>query len=53
MNDVAQQQMSGDIQTQQAAQLASHQSEMDAKQEAKTQKEEKSPGTFVKLKQIL
>ena len=53
MNDVAQQQMAGDIQTQQAAQLASHQSEVDAKQEAKPQKEEKSPGTFVKLKQIL
>jgi hypothetical protein len=58
MNDVAQQQMSGDIQTQQAAQLASHQSEVDAenqsKQANKTQKENhESSGVFTKLKQIL
>jgi hypothetical protein len=52
MNDVAQQQMTGDIQTQQAASLASQQAEIDAEQQ-KTQKEERSAGTFVKLKQIL
>jgi hypothetical protein len=51
MNDVAQQQMAGDIQTQQAATLASHQGEVDAKNEKATQKE--SSGVFTKLKQIL
>ena len=51
MNDVAQQQMSGDIQTQQAAQLASHQGEIDAENQQDTQKE--SVGVFTKLKQIL
>jgi len=50
-NDVAQTQMVGDIQTQQAAQLASHQAGLEP--EEKTKKEEKSPGTFLKLKQIL
>ena len=58
MNDVAQQQMSGDIQTQQAAQLASHQGDIEAenqaKQTKKPQKEEyESSGVFTKLKQIL
>jgi len=51
MNDVAQQQMAGDIQTQQAATLASHQGEVDAKNEKVPQKE--SSGVFTKLKQIL
>jgi hypothetical protein len=55
MNDVAQQQMAGDIQTQQAAQLASHQGEIEAQNQAKqTKKEEyESSGVFTKLKQIL
>ena len=61
MNDVAQTQMAGDIQTQQAAQLASHQGEIAADQQTqqdkmakKTQKEDNvSSGVFTKLKQIL
>jgi hypothetical protein len=55
MNSVAQQQMAGDIQTQQAAQLASHQGEIEAEKESKnSQKEDyESSGVFTKLKQIL
>jgi hypothetical protein len=60
-NDVAQAQMMGDVQGDQQAANAQHQAELDREtqekaaklQPKKTQKEEKSPGTFVKLKQIL
>lgn len=53
-NTVAQQQMIGDIQADQQAALATHQSELQQAQEIGQQQEEfKSAGTFVKLKQIL
>ena len=52
-NDVAQAQMVGDIQADQQAALATHQSELQQAQEMGQQQEQKSPGTFVKLKQIL
>jgi hypothetical protein len=53
-NTVAQQQMVGDIQADQQATLATHQSELQQAQDAGMKQEEfKSVGTFVKLKQIL
>jgi hypothetical protein len=53
-NTVAQQQMVGDIQADQQATLATHQSELQQAQDAGMKQEEyKSAGTFVKLKQIL
>ena len=50
-NDVAQAQMVGDIQADQQAALATHQSELQQAQDAGMRQE--SVGTFVKLKQIL
>jgi hypothetical protein len=52
-NTVAQQQMVGDIQADQQAALATHQSELQQAQDMGQQQEQKSAGTFVKLKQIL
>jgi hypothetical protein len=53
-NTVAQQQMVGDIQADQQAALATHQNELQQRQDMGMQEEEfKSVGTFVKLKQIL
>lgn len=52
-NDVAQAQMVGDIQADQQAALATHQNELQQAQEMGQQQEQKSVGTFVKLKQIL
>jgi hypothetical protein len=52
-NTVAQQQMVGDIQADQQAALATHQSELQQAQDMGQQQEHKSAGTFVKLKQIL
>ena len=52
-NTVAQQQMVGDIQADQQAALATHQNELQQAQEMGQQQEQKSVGTFVKLKQIL
>ena len=56
-NSVAQAQMVGDIQADQQAALATHQNELQQRQDMGMQqeelKEQKSVGTFVKLKQIL
>ena len=52
-NDVAQAQMVGDVQADQQAALATHQSELQQAQDMGAQQEHKSVGTFVKLKQIL
>jgi hypothetical protein len=52
-NQVAQAQMVGDIQADQQAALATHQNELQQAQEMGQQQEQKSVGTFVKLKQIL
>jgi hypothetical protein len=52
-NDVAQAQMVGDVQADQQAALATHQSELQQAQDMGAQQEQKSVGTFVKLKQIL
>ena len=52
-NTVAQQQMVGDIQADQQAALATHQNELQQAQDMGAQQEQKSVGTFVKLKQIL
>jgi len=52
-NDVAQAQMVGDVQADQQAALATHQNELQQAQEMGAQQEQKSVGTFVKLKQIL
>ena len=52
-NDVAQAQMVGDIQADQQAALATHQNELQQAQDMGAQQEQKSVGTFVKLKQIL
>ena len=53
-NTVAQQQMVGDIQADQQAALATHQNELQQRQDMGMQEEGvKSPGTFTKLKQIL
>jgi hypothetical protein len=56
-NQVAQAQMVGDIQADQQAALATHQNELQQRQDMGMQqeelKEQKSVGTFVKLKQIL
>jgi hypothetical protein len=53
-NTVAQQQMVGDIQADQQAALATHQNELQQRQDMGMQEEEfKSVGTFTKLKQIL
>jgi hypothetical protein len=53
-NTVAQQQMVGDIQADQQAALATHQNELQQRQDMGMQEEGfKSSGTFVKLKQIL
>jgi hypothetical protein len=53
-NQVAQTQMVGDIQADQQAALATHQNELQQAQDAGMKEEDfKSPGTFVKLKQIL
>jgi len=52
-NTVAQTQMVGDIQADQQAALATHQSELQQAQDMGQQQEHKSAGTFTKLKQIL
>jgi hypothetical protein len=52
-NDVAQAQMVGDVQADQQAALATHQNELQQAQDMGAQQEQKSVGTFVKLKQIL
>ena len=56
-NSVAQAQMVGDIQADQQAALGTHQNELQQRQDMGMQqeelKEQKSVGTFVKLKQIL
>ncbi len=52
-NDVAQAQMVGDVQADQQAALSTHQNELQQAQDMGAQQEQKSVGTFVKLKQIL